>query len=121
MANMAPVAIESLYVSESKGLPRVRIPLSPPIHKPLTNDVSHSRRSTESGEDGILYAHVRVCLIEEGGDPATCEGTTRNLFVEQTQPAAVTRAKEEIWMRLASAPSRANLPALNPALSSACF
>jgi hypothetical protein len=28
-------------------------------------------------EDGILYAHVRVCLIEERGDPATCEGTTR--------------------------------------------
>jgi hypothetical protein len=28
-------------------------------------------------EDGILYAHVRVCLIEEGGDAATCEGTTR--------------------------------------------
>jgi hypothetical protein len=25
MANMAPVAIESLYVCESKGLPRVRI------------------------------------------------------------------------------------------------
>jgi hypothetical protein len=32
MANMAHVAIESLYVSESTGLPRVRIPLSPPIN-----------------------------------------------------------------------------------------
>jgi hypothetical protein len=28
-------------------------------------------------EDGIVYAHARVCLIEEGGDPAWCEGTTR--------------------------------------------
>jgi hypothetical protein len=28
-------------------------------------------------EDGILYAHVRVCLIEEGGGPAWCEGTTQ--------------------------------------------
>jgi hypothetical protein len=27
-------------------------------------------------EDGILYAHVRVCLIEEGGDQAWCGGTT---------------------------------------------
>jgi hypothetical protein len=27
-------------------------------------------------EDGILYAHVRVCLIEEGGDQAWCAGTT---------------------------------------------
>jgi hypothetical protein len=36
-------------------------------------------------DDGILYAHVRVCLIEEGGDPATCEGTTRNVFVRQPQ------------------------------------
>ena len=27
-------------------------------------------------EDGILYAHVRVCLIAEGGDPAWCEETT---------------------------------------------
>jgi hypothetical protein len=34
-------------------------------------------------EDGILYAHVRVCLIEEGGDPATCEGTTQNVVVRQ--------------------------------------
>jgi hypothetical protein len=65
-------------------------------------------------EDGILYAHVRVCLIEEGGDPATCEGTTRNVFVQQPQQAAVTRAKEEIRTRVVSAPSRANLPALNP-------
>ena len=32
MANMAALAIESLYVSESKGRPRVRIPLSPPIN-----------------------------------------------------------------------------------------
>lgn len=47
-------------------------------------------------EDGILYAHVRVCLIEEGGDPATCEGTTRNGAVRQPQPAAVTRAEEAI-------------------------
>ena len=31
MANMAHAAIESLYVSESKGLLWVRIPLSPPI------------------------------------------------------------------------------------------
>jgi len=30
MANMAPVAIEFLYVSESKDLPRDRIPLFPP-------------------------------------------------------------------------------------------
>ena len=30
LANMARVAIESLYVYESKGLPRDRIPLSPP-------------------------------------------------------------------------------------------
>jgi hypothetical protein len=30
MANVAPLATESLYVSESEGLPRVRIPLSPP-------------------------------------------------------------------------------------------
>jgi hypothetical protein len=65
-------------------------------------------------DDGILYAHVRVCLIEEGGDPATCEGTTRNVVVQQPQRAAVTRAKEEIRTRLASAPSRANLPPLNP-------
>ncbi len=28
-------------------------------------------------EDGILYAHVRVCLIEEGGDQAWCGETTR--------------------------------------------
>ena len=27
-------------------------------------------------EDGILYAHVRVCLIEEGGDQKWCVGTT---------------------------------------------
>jgi hypothetical protein len=27
-------------------------------------------------EDGIMYAHVRVCLIEEGGDLAWCDGTT---------------------------------------------
>jgi hypothetical protein len=27
-------------------------------------------------EDGIMYAHVRVCLIEEDGDAATCERTT---------------------------------------------
>jgi len=64
-------------------------------------------------EDGILYAHVRVCLIEEGGDPATCEGTAPNVFVGQPQQAAVTRANEEIRTRLVSAPSRANLPALN--------
>ena len=54
-------------------------------------------------EDGILYAHVRVCLIEEGDDPATCEGT----------PTAVPRAEEGIRTRVANAPSRANLPALN--------
>jgi hypothetical protein len=65
-------------------------------------------------EDGVLYAHVRVCLIEEGGDPATCEGTTRNVFVRQPQQAAVTRAEDEIRTRVVSAPSRANLPALNP-------
>jgi hypothetical protein len=65
-------------------------------------------------EDGILDAHVRVCLIAEGGDPATCEGTRRNVFVQQPQQAAVTRAKEEIRTRVVSAPSRANLPALNP-------
>jgi hypothetical protein len=65
-------------------------------------------------EDGILYAHVRVCLIEDGDDPATCEGTTRNVVVRPPQQAAVTRAEEEIRTRLASAPSRANLPALNP-------
>jgi hypothetical protein len=64
-------------------------------------------------EDGILYPHVRVCLIEEGGDPATCEGTTSNVLVQQPQPAAVTRANEEIRTRVMSAPSRANLPALN--------
>jgi hypothetical protein len=29
-------------------------------------------------EDGILYAHVRVCLIDAGGDAATCEGPTSN-------------------------------------------
>ena len=27
-------------------------------------------------EQGILYAHVRVCLIEEGDDPAACETDT---------------------------------------------
>ena len=39
MANMAPAAIESLYVSESKGIPRVRIPLSPPIN--ISNILGH--------------------------------------------------------------------------------
>jgi hypothetical protein len=53
MANVARAAIESLYVSESKGVPWVRIPLSPPVHKPLnTEDLSDSRRSTESGPFG---------------------------------------------------------------------
>jgi hypothetical protein len=28
-------------------------------------------------EDGIMYAHVRVCLIEEDGDVATCERVRR--------------------------------------------
>jgi hypothetical protein len=65
-------------------------------------------------EDGILYAHVRVCLIEDGDDPASCEGTTRNVLARQPQPAAVTRAEEEIRTRVAGAPSRANLPALKP-------
>ena len=54
-------------------------------------------------EDGVLYAHVRVCLVQEGDDPATCEGT----------PTAVPRAEEGIRTRVANAPSRANLPALN--------
>jgi hypothetical protein len=27
--------------------------------------------------DGIMYAHVRVCLIEEDGDVATCERVRR--------------------------------------------
>ena len=44
MANVARAAIEFLYVYESKGQPRVRIPLSPPVHKQLnTKDLSHSR------------------------------------------------------------------------------
>jgi len=66
-----------------------------------------SMKSRGSGpnfiEDGILYAHVRVCLIQEGDDPATCEGT----------PTAVPRAEEGIRTRVTNAPSRANLPALN--------
>jgi hypothetical protein len=63
-------------------------------------------------EDGVLYAHVRVCLIDDGGDPATCEGTTGNVVAPRQ--AAVTRAEETIRTRVASAPSRANLPALKP-------
>jgi hypothetical protein len=35
---------------------------------------SHTGRGRRRG---IVYAHARVCLIEEGGDPATCEETTR--------------------------------------------
>jgi hypothetical protein len=72
-------------------------------------------------EDGILYAHVRVCLIEDGDDPATCEGTTRDVVVGQPQPAAVTRAEEEIRTRVVNAPSRANLPALNADLLDRVF
>jgi hypothetical protein len=73
-------------------------------HKAIYSPSMKFRRSGPNFiEDGILYAHVRVCLIEEGDDPATCEGT----------PTAVPRAEEGIRTRVANAPSRANLPALN--------
>ena len=45
----------------------------------------------------------RLDRAVEGDDPATCEGT----------PTAVPRAEEGIRTRVANAPSRANLPALN--------
>jgi len=73
-------------------------------HKAIYSPSMKFRRSGPNYiEDGILYAHVRVCLIEEGDDPATCEGT----------PTAVPRAEEGIRTRVANAPSRANLPPLN--------
>ena len=55
-------------------------------------------------EDGIVRAR-RVCVFQEGDDPATCEGTT---FAERRN-----QAEEGIRTREANAPSRANLPALN--------
>jgi hypothetical protein len=91
-------------------------------HKAIYFPLMKLRRSGPSYiEDGILYAHVRVCLIEDGDDPATCEGTTRDVVVGQPQPAAVTRAEEEIRTRVVNAPSRANLPALNADLLDRVF
>jgi hypothetical protein len=91
-------------------------------HKAIYFPLMKFRRSGPSYiEDGILYAHVRVCLIEDGDDPATCEGTTRDVVVGQPQPAAVTRAEEEIRTRVVNAPSRANLPALNADLLDRVF
>jgi hypothetical protein len=49
MANMAPLAIESLYVSESKGLPRVRIPLSPPNSPFIINSLERLVGSSCAG------------------------------------------------------------------------
>jgi len=73
-------------------------------HKAIYFPSMKSRRSGPNFiEDGVLYAHVRVCLVQEGDDPATCEGT----------PTAIPRAEERIRTREANAPSRANLPALN--------
>ena len=43
MANMARVAIESLYVSESKGLPRVRI-------QPLPRRQDSPRNESDAGK-----------------------------------------------------------------------
>ena len=49
-------------------------------HKAIYSPSMKFRRSGPNFiEDGILYAHVRVCLIQEGDDPATCEGTTRDV------------------------------------------
>jgi len=42
----------------AKEDPRDRIPLAPPVHKPSnTKDLSHSRRSTESGQ----FSDRRFC------------------------------------------------------------
>jgi len=85
------------------------------LHKAIYSPIMKLRSfGSNYIEDGMLYAHVRVCLIEDGDDPATCEGTTRNAVARQPPPAAVTRAEAEIRTRVASAPSRANLPALTP-------
>ena len=44
-------------------------------HKAIYSPSMKFRRSGLNYiEDGMLYAHVRVCLIQEGDDPATCEG-----------------------------------------------
>ena len=46
LAHMACTAMKSLYIPESKGLGRVRIPLSPPIILFYAFDFSISRFST---------------------------------------------------------------------------
>ena len=61
----------------------------------------------------IRTPHKRFALffVQLGYFIAVFAGT--NVFVQQPRQAAVARAKEEIKARVASAPSRINLPALN--------
>ena len=65
-------------------------------------------------EDGILYAHVRVCLIEEGGDPATCEGDD----TQRCRPAATTGSGHSSRRGNQDAPGERAVPGQSPGAES---
>jgi hypothetical protein len=82
MANMAHAAIESLYVSESKGLPRVRIPPSPPpkiLTRTSTATARRRRQGRRSRRGAPLTPPSTVGLIRIDGHRATHRFTPQDL------------------------------------------
>ena len=82
-------------------LPRVRIPLSPPVHKPLnTKDLSHSRHSTESGDLAIcvfvnLLARNQAAVIHRIAPSHTERGSQEDR-INPRRPPRLSRSPSAI-------------------------